>query len=162
MFVGDVVTCIFLGNREKRFIQSFESSKLKFCINLSKLDMSGCWHINPEIVMAAVKHCSHLKEILLENCTQFTEQQMRDMLSSLEKLEFINCTGTQEMIYCNALQIISSLYELEAINVEPKYIIFERNDWKRLVEKFHLIRFGHSIMRMFPHYGRYLKRNEKN
>ena len=158
MFLGNSVAFSIISNGEETIIPSVDASKLKFCLNLCKLDMSDCWNINPQLVIVAIQNCSHLKEISLENCTQFTEQQMTQMLTSLEKLEFINCTGTQDMIFCNGLQIVASLWYLKAFNVEPKYITFEKKDWERLVETFHLIKFGHLIMRMFPHYGRYLKR----
>ena len=85
---------------------------------------------------------------------------MTDMLCSASNLEVVDCSGTQEMIFCNGLSIVCSLFNLRKINVEPKYTVFERDDWERLVKKFHFISFGHSIMRMFPHYGAYLINKE--
>ena len=78
------------------------------------------------------------------------------MLCCLPNLEYVDCTGTQGMGFCNCLNIVCSLHRLRNINVEPKYMILEKADWERMVRKFSLIKFGVSIMRMFPHHGRYL------
>ena len=118
--------------------------------NLTTLNLSNCFDFDPKVVMEGVKSSSKLKMIVLINCVQFTEQQLVEMLTSLTDLEYVDCTGTQEMMFCNCLYIICSLLRLRKINVEPKYIVFEKGDWQRIVRKFHFIQFGHSIMRMIP------------
>ena len=126
------------------------------CCNLAILNLSNCSEVDPLIIMSGVEKCKSLTNISLVNCVQFSEQQMTQMLSMSQNLEYIDCTGTQEMIFCNGLTVVCSLWKLHSINLEPKYTYFERHDWERLVRTFYTIQFGHSIMRMFPHYGRFL------
>ena len=121
---------------------------LKFCTHLTSINLANCFDMDSEIVVHSLKNCLKLEVIILINCVQFSEQQLTDLLTSLINLEYIDCTGTQDMIYCNCLNIVCSLIKLRNINVEPKYILFEKVDWQRMVSKFHQIKFGHSIMRV--------------
>ena len=127
------------------------------CTNLTTLNLSDCFDLDPVSTMKSVMNCKQLTAIYLVNCLQFTEKQITDMLSSCTKLEVVDCSGTQELIFCNFLIIVCSLWKLQKINVEPKYTVFEKRDWERVCRQFSQIQFGHSIMRMFPHYGKYLR-----
>ena len=120
------------------------------CIQLTHINLANCFDLDTRITLESLVECRNLEEIILINCTQFSEQELTRLLSSLLKLEYVDCTGTQEMIFCNGLAIVCSLVNLRNINLEPKYIYFERKDWQRMMSNFKHITFGHSITRMAP------------
>ena len=132
-------------------------SMIGLCANLTSLNLSHCFELEPLSTMRTVVKCKNLTAISLVNCLQFSEQQLTELLCSCVKLEYVDCSGTQDMIFCNCLSIVCSLSNLEKINVEPKYMFLEKRDWERLVRTFTKIQFGHSIMRMFSHHGKYLR-----
>ena len=131
----------------------FHPEMFSFCTQLTNINLSNCFELESSVTVKSLKKCLNLEVIILLNCTQFTEQQLTDLLSSLVNLEYVDCTGTQEMIFCNCLNIVCSLLKLRKINVEPKYLLFEKIDWQRMVSNFKEISFGHSIRRMLPRYG---------
>ena len=147
-FLGDYMVSIMLSPDETRTLQKFRPTNLKYCCNLTNLNISNCFDLDAKIFMDSIQFCSKLEFLCFVNCTQFTEQDITEMLTSLINLTYVDGTGTQEIIFCNALNIVCSLHKLEAINLEPKYIVFERKDWQRMMSKFHWISFGHSIRRM--------------
>ena len=142
----------------EREISSFDSSMLSNFTNLKHLDLSHCFTLEPTSLITNILKCLSLKTIKLVQCDQFSEEQLTNLLCGLPNIEYADCSGTQDISFCNALLIVCSLNKLRTINLEPKYLLLENKDWKRMVTTFHFITFGRSIMRMFPMYGKYLKK----
>ena len=143
-------TLLNVNSEDEAGIPNFNPNHLIFCSSLTHLDISNCFEMDPERFVENVKSCQLLNYFILVNCTQFSEKHLTTMLSSLPNLRYIHGTGTEGISFCNALYIICSLLKLRAINLELKYIYFERSDWIRMMNRFPSIQFGHSISRMLP------------
>ena len=138
-------------------IGSFEPTILVHMTTLSKLDISGCTSIDSCLFIDCVQYCQQLQEISLRACTNFTDKQIVRILINLKHLEIVDCTNTVPMLFCNVYTIVCSLSNLRRINMEPRNEVFELTDWKKIVSTFLNVSFGHSIMRILPEYGRYLR-----
>ena len=148
--LGEYTVSVMLSPDITRTVHKFSPGKLRLCHNLTNLNILNCFELDTKLFTDCVKFWSNLQVFSFVNCTQFTEQEITYILTSLPNLYYVDGTGTQDIIFCNALNIVCSLMKLEAINLEPKYLYFERNDWTRLISQFKSISFGCSITRMLP------------
>ena len=134
-------------------INNFQPSMLTLCNNLEELDVSYCLSLNPDQFLHSVLFCKSLKVLKFRACTQFSEGQITEMLSSLLTLVYVDGCKTEPIRFCNFLLIICSIEELHCIGLEPKFPRLENKDWSRIVRNFPIF-FSHSIREIVPFYGR--------
>ena len=134
-------------------LRPFSPNYLIYFPQLLKLDISGCRSLEGSTFIDCIQACRNLKEIHMVSCYHFSEYQVVRILTNLPRLEIVDCTRATPLMFCDAYTIVSSLVLLRQINVEPKHEIAEVKDWKRLVAIFRNVMFGHSVKRIFPHYG---------
>ena len=137
----------------------FDAFQLVYFANITLLEISGMTYINAQHFLETVIGCVNLKEIRLSGCVQFHEMQIVKILCSLHKLEIVDATATKQLQYVSVYNIVTTLKNLRNISVEPKWPESKksRGEWEWLVRNFRRIVFGHSIMRIFPHCGSYLR-----
>ena len=140
---------------------SFTPTYFLYFPYVQQLDVSGCNHFDTSLFVDCVTSLTNLIEIIMIGCTEFKESQLVRILINLQKLEIVDCTRATPLLFCNAYTVVSALRNLRIINVEPRYEVLELKDWKRLFSIFLDVKFGHSVTRILPFYGKSL-RNSTN
>ena len=135
----------------------FVPEHLVYFKNIVQIDISGCTEIIATLFVDCIATCRNLRIFSMTGCIQFSEKNMQKIFNQLPELEQIDCTSCADVTFATAYNIISPLKKLLGINLEPKFARAEYEDWKRLVQIFRFVTFGHSIMRIFPHYGMYVR-----
>ena len=143
-------------------IRNFTPSKLIYFPTLSALDISGCRNLDTSLFVDCIMTCQSLTEITLVSCFSFSESQLVRILTSLPNLEIVDCTRATPLMFCDAYTIVCALKHLRIINLEPKYEHLEVKDWSRLVAMFLNVSFGHSIKRILPYYGLYVRQTSED
>ena len=136
---------------------SFEPQYLLYLSNITQINIAGCTEIEPTFFVDCIGSCTKLVKFEMQGCIQFSEKMLVKIFNNLPNLRYIDCTACVEVTFASGYNIVAPLKQLLNINLEPKFANLERADWKRLIQIFRLVTFGHSIMRIFPHYGRYVR-----
>ena len=139
----------------------FTPSYFLYFPHVTQLDVSGCHSFDNSLFVDCVTAMKNLTEIVMIGCTKFNEHQLVRILTNLPKLQIVDCTHATPFLFCNAYTVVCALSNLRTINLEPKYEHLELVDWKRLFCIFLDVQFGHSIRRILPYHGKYL-RNSNN
>ena len=135
----------------------FQPEHLVYFTNLQCLDMSGCPEIEPATFVDCIGHCPMLVQIDMRGCIQFTEKMIVKILNRLLLLKYIDCTSCVPLTYASAFNILAPLHDLMNINFEPNFPQGDFEAWKSLVRTFKFVKFGVSVMSIFPNYGMHIR-----
>ena len=140
-----------------QIIGYFKPELLVYFCNIQEIKISGCPEIPCATFVDCIVSCSQLKKIEMTGCIQFTEKMLVKMFNKLLALQYIDCSFCAGVTFASAFNIVSHLHDLFMISLEPKFRGAEMTDWKRLIVTFTNVKFGVSILSVFPNYGQSLR-----
>ena len=76
----------------------------------------------------------------------------------MQSLEILDLTAAVPFQYNTAYKLVNGLKYLRAINLEVREPISELAEWENLIYNHHMVKFGTSIMRIFPYNGQHIIR----
>ena len=137
--------------------QTFQPQYLLYFSNICEINISGCTQIEPTLFVDCIGACNKLLKLEMTGCIQFSEKSLFKIVQQLPLVRYLDCTACVQVTFATAYNVVSALKELIMINLEPKFPLEENQDWKRMIQIFRRVKFGHSIMRIFPHHGLYVR-----
>ena len=134
----------------------FKPELLVYFGNIQEINISGCPEIPCGTFVDCIVSCSQLKKIEMTGCIQFTEKMLVKMFNKLLGLQYIDCSFCVGVTFASAFNIVPYSHDLFMISLEPKSKGAEITDWKHLILTFTNVKFGVSVLSMFPNYGQSL------
>ena len=135
----------------------FNPSQLVYFPHLTLIDISGSTFVDAKQFVDTCVYCPNIQELSIQGCVQFHEDQIMTMMCALKELQIIDCSVINEITHVTAEVIIVALRLLCLFNFDPKYSKEQIFVWKKLVQKYNKVKFGHNVMGMFPYNGQYLR-----
>ena len=123
----------------------FSPFQLVYFSNVRELDISGCSSINNSDFVDCVAFIKYLKCLNMSYCRQFSEGQVVKICRSHPKLLYFNFTGGSLFLFKSAFLILIICRQMNSFNVEVRFPIAERRDWRKLKQTFRQVFFGRSI-----------------
>ena len=154
-FVHNMVTFVDL----MPVIGTFTPCLLIYLHTLHELDVSGCTDIDNCLFVDCICACTNLKKLDIVRCIQFTQYDIVWMVPNIRKLQYFDFSKACDIEYAHAYSVLATLQQLDFVNFDPKNIVNEYEDFRRLIRMFRNVHFGINITRFFPYSGRYLRQD---
>ena len=94
-------------------IGSFKCYFLLYIKTITEVDISACRNLDVTRFTESIVCCTGLQKIVMKGCTQFTQNDLLNMLSKLPNLKYFNIEGCKEMSIAQIMSILNLLPKLQ-------------------------------------------------
>ena len=112
---------------------------------IDKLDLSFTTCLDPKKIITALAMAINVRELHLNSCTQFNQQQLIHLCNMQTKATYIDMQKCDKFTFCNALLVVCNSDHVKTLLIDIKYGFKDAVNWDRLVKQFPTVKFGENV-----------------